>query len=105
MTVKLLTEQHLEFFYLWYLLIMLTVFPSLKGGCTGSYESTLVKILHCWKSHVAAQITIYGPWHDILVLHITQARKPPLSHDLQVSFADNLGKQIGPRSGPTKGQA
>ena len=43
MNVKLLTEHHLE---------------SLrsKGGSTGSLESTLVKIPHCWKSHVAAQI-------------------------------------------------
>ena len=24
---------------------------SLKGGCTGSSESTLVKKPHCWKSH------------------------------------------------------
>ena len=39
MTVKLLTEQHLEFL-------------SLKGGCTGLSESTLVKMPHCWKSHV-----------------------------------------------------
>ena len=39
MTVKLLTEQHLEFL-------------SLKGGCTSSSESTL----HCWKSHVMAHI-------------------------------------------------
>ena len=37
--VKLLTEQHLEFL-------------SLKGGCRGSSESTLVKTPHCWKSHV-----------------------------------------------------
>ena len=43
MTVKLLTEQHLEFL-------------SLKGGCTGSSESTLVEIPHCWKSHVTAQM-------------------------------------------------
>ena len=42
MSVKLLTEQHLEFL-------------SLKGGCTGSPESTLVKMPHCWKSHVATQ--------------------------------------------------
>ena len=35
MTVKLLTEQHLEFL-------------SLKVGCTGSYESTLVKMPHCY---------------------------------------------------------
>ena len=39
MIVKLLTEHHLEFL-------------SLKGGCTGSFESTLVKMPHCWKSHV-----------------------------------------------------
>ena len=27
-----------------------------KGGCTGSSESTLVKMSHCWKSHVTAQM-------------------------------------------------
>ena len=43
MIVKLLTEHHLEFL-------------SLKGGCTGSSESTLVKMSNCWKSHAAAQI-------------------------------------------------
>ena len=36
MSVKLLTEQHLEFL-------------SLKGDWTGSSESTLFKIPHCWK--------------------------------------------------------
>ena len=41
--VKLLTEHHLEFL-------------SLIGGCTGSYESTYVKLPHCWKSHVVAHI-------------------------------------------------
>ena len=34
MSVELLTEHHLEFL-------------SLKGGCTGSSESTLVKMPHC----------------------------------------------------------
>ena len=47
MTVKLLTEHHLEFL-------------SLKGGCTGLSESTLIKMPHCWKSHVAAQIISYA---------------------------------------------
>ena len=37
------TEQLLEFL-------------SVKGGCTGSSESTLVKMPHCLKSHVAAHI-------------------------------------------------
>ena len=31
-------------------------FLSFKGGCTGSPESTLVKIPHCWKSHVMVHI-------------------------------------------------
>ena len=45
MTVKLLTEHHLEFL-------------SLKGGCIGSYmyESSLIKMPLCWKSLVAAHI-------------------------------------------------
>ena len=40
---KLLTEHHFEFL-------------SLMGGYTGSSESKLVKMPHCWKSHVAAHI-------------------------------------------------
>ena len=43
MSVKLLTEHHL-------------VFLSLKTGCTGSSESTIVKMPHCQKSHFTAQI-------------------------------------------------
>ena len=42
MSVKLLIVQYLEFL-------------SLKGGYTGLSESTLVKMLHSWKSHVTAQ--------------------------------------------------
>ena len=45
MIVKLLTVYYLEFL-------------SLKGGCTSSSESTLVKMPHCWKSHVATQIIV-----------------------------------------------
>ena len=43
MIVKLLTEHYLEFL-------------SLTGGCTGSSESTLIKMPHCWKSHVLAHL-------------------------------------------------
>ena len=43
MTVKLLTEHHLEFL-------------SLNVGCTGSHESTLVEMSLCWKSHVMAHM-------------------------------------------------
>ena len=46
-TGKLLTQHHLQFL-------------SLKGGYTGSYESTLVKMPHSWKPHVKAHISI-GP--------------------------------------------
>ena len=42
-TVKLLTEHNLDLL-------------SLKEGCTGSSESTLVKMPHCWKSRVTAHI-------------------------------------------------
>ena len=42
MIVKVLTEHHLEFL-------------SLKGGCRGSSETTLVKMSNCWKYHAAAQ--------------------------------------------------
>ena len=45
MTVKQLTEHHMEFI-------------SLKGGCQGSPESTLVKISHCWNSHAPAHLEI-----------------------------------------------
>ena len=43
MSVKLLIELNL-------------VFLSLTGGCTGSSESTFVKMSYCWKSHVSVQI-------------------------------------------------
>ena len=43
MIVKLLTEHHLELL-------------GLKGGYTGSSESTHVKKPHCWKSHALAHI-------------------------------------------------
>ena len=43
MNVELLAEHHFEFLIL-------------KGGCTGSSESTPVKIPYCWKSHVVAHL-------------------------------------------------
>ena len=43
MTLKLLTKHHLEFI-------------SLKEGCTGLDESTLVKMPHCWNSDAVAQL-------------------------------------------------
>ena len=51
LSVKLLTEYHLKFL-------------SFKGGCTGSSESTLVKMPHCWKSHVVAHFYFWCLTHD-----------------------------------------
>ena len=42
-SIKLLVKHHLEFL-------------SLNGGCTGSSESTHVKMPHCWESNVVAQL-------------------------------------------------
>ena len=47
MIVKLLTEHHLEFL-------------SLIVGCSGSSESTLVKMSNCWKSHAAGWFRYCG---------------------------------------------
>ena len=47
--VKILTEHPYEFL-------------SLKRSCTGLSETTLFKISHCWKSHVAVHtFCIYMP--------------------------------------------
>ena len=59
MTVKLLTEYHLEFLYL-------------KGGCTGLSKSALAKMPHCWKSHVMAHFTYTRkqvPHFDVYTLY------------------------------------
>ena len=42
---KLLTEHYLGFL-------------SVKGGCTGASESTLIKMPYCWKSHVTAHLQV-----------------------------------------------
>ena len=44
MIVKLLTEHHLEFL-------------SLEVDRTGSFESTLVKMSNCWKTHATANLS------------------------------------------------
>ena len=55
MRVNLLPEHHLKFL-------------SLREGCTGLFESTLVKMPHCWKSHVTAHMYVYEPAYTISVL-------------------------------------
>ena len=56
MTVKLLTKPHLRFL-------------SLKGGCTGSSASIHVKMPHCWKSHVTAQLSLEDLTEVVVLLH------------------------------------
>ena len=53
MNIKLLTEHHLEFL-------------GLKRGCTAKSESTLVKMPHCWKSHVIAYILLSSQVPNIM---------------------------------------
>ena len=55
MSVKLLTEHNLEY-------------RSLKGGCIGSSESTLVKLPHCWNSHARAHFIVLIPESKLLVV-------------------------------------
>ena len=57
MSVKLLTLLHLEFL-------------SLKRGSTGSSQSTLVKMPHCWKSHVAANMVLFDSTLFVSMYHL-----------------------------------
>ena len=63
MSAELLFKQYLEFL-------------SLKGDCTGSSESSPVKIPHYWKSRVTAYIC---PFHDFSVM---LGRFPRLNQNL-----------------------
>ena len=76
MSVKLLIEHHLELL-------------GLKGGCTGSSESTLVKIPHCWKSRVTAQI-IFTMSIDNVIAKLMAALNKDHGGLYLHSFKDNL---------------
>ena len=65
MIVKPLTEHHLEFL-------------GLKGGYTGSSESTLVEMSNCWKSHYVQ--LIYKPANMELKLRV------PLKSTCRICF-------------------
>ena len=69
MSLKQLAEHHLEFL-------------SLKGGCTGSSEYTLVKMPHCWKSYVAAHIYL----HSYATSHETHSYDLDLGRQTMVSL-------------------
>ena len=74
MTVKILTEHHLEFL-------------RLTGGCTGSSESTCVKMPHCWKSHVVAHMCLLS----VLGCHlIICCLYPHGLHSLNIAEVNNI---------------
>ena len=65
MSLTLRTEHHLEFL-------------SIKGGCIGSSESTLVKIPHCWKAHVMAHSIEKAMLRTNTFLYIKNLVKPKI---------------------------
>ena len=46
-------------------------------GCIGSSESTLVKMPHCWKSHVMAHINVN---HTVIKFYITRTQNKVTLH-------------------------
>ena len=77
MIVKLLTEHYLELL-------------SLKGGCRGSSESTLVKMSNCWKSHATAQmmdaLLLCSLTFVLQVVYFQQSCKYALNIDINIKF-------------------
>ena len=71
MNIKLLTEHDL-------------VFLSLTGGCKGSSESTLVKMPHCWKSHITAHLLS----RNYIMLNIFVKRFQVVQSNSQVSVRE-----------------
>ena len=70
----------------------------LKSGCTGSSESTHVKMPHCWKSHVTAHILFFftAPRHQGKVA----AKIQQLMNTLKVKINKTNSTDLYP---PTKG--
>ena len=54
---------------LWMLSYWLNIIRSLRAGCIGSSEATLVKIPHCWKSHVTAQMEALNTRYNTSMIH------------------------------------
>ena len=77
MIVKLLTEHHLEFL-------------SLKGGCRGSSQSTLVKMSNCWKSHAMAHEPVHEFSTNVVYATSKASDQPGHTHSLIRAFASSL---------------
>ena len=67
---------------------LLLEFLSLKGVCTGSSESTHVKMPHCWKSRALAQILEVAA--AVVVSRGVGRTSPPLASEYSVDIF-NLG--------------
>ena len=84
MSVQLLTEHLLEDL-------------SLKGGCRGLSKSTLVKMPHCWKSYVTAQLCFNcGIFSIMVILYIDRASEGKTVQieyrgDVEITVQDILG--------------
>ena len=75
MTVKLLTEHHLEFL-------------RSIGSCTGSSESTLVKKAHYWKLHVTAHFCIGSCFvMQYLMSFLVLKKKSLRKRELMINYA------------------
>ena len=55
MTLRLMTEQHLEFL-------------CLKGGFKVSSASTLVEMAHCWKLHILAMLQLHRSFVKLILV-------------------------------------
>ena len=77
MIVKLLTEHHLEFL-------------SLKAGCRGLSESTLVKMPHCWKSHALAHEPVHEISNNVVCATRKTSDQPAHMGSLIRAFASHL---------------
>ena len=77
MIVKLLIEQHLEFL-------------SLKGGCRGLSESTLVKVSNCWKSHATAHEPVHEISNNVLCATSKASDQPAHTRSLIRAYASRL---------------
>ena len=64
MSVKLLTEHHLEVL-------------NLKWVVTGLSESTLMKMPHCWRSHVATQMFFIILYSCLICLDLQKSVTAP----------------------------
>ena len=89
MSVELLTEQHFEFL-------------SYKGDCTGSSESTLVKMPHLWKSHVTAQLCAFSHLPVQNGQSIAKHNKIVSEYDQEIQQSQTADEPMAPRGKATQ---